>query len=367
MTNLIYDGGNWNSEVSPTATVTTEVLNVKTYGAVGDNSTDDTAAFQKALDDAAAAHGGTGTVYVPSGGIYLVGPLIMRSNVSFTGCGWGSRLRLRSGVNDYLLTLVNSNRAQTVTGSRVSSMSIDCNGGSQTAGGGINLCYTTRCVLDHVAVQNGWHAAVMNTASSEGNWPFENTITNCLFSLGKNSANVAKAGFALDLQDAEECFIHSNAFEFNGVAHIKEGVVGNNSIHHNTFVNGKVGIWSNGSRGRWDHNIFDSLSSHNIRVIGNCNTIDGNAFFQPGQDGVAGSASCVALDWGATGNSVTGNKFYAHSAPGRTRSFIFEMFNNTRLNLVAHNHYNLNKSSLSKGVTEVQGTGNTYVTNIRIE
>lgn len=83
--------------------------------------------------------------------------------------------------------------------------------------------------MDHLEVMNGWHAGLLNTKSSDGNWLFENTVTNCLYSLGKDSAN-AKGGFAIDLQDAEECYIHSNAFEFSGTAHVKEGMVGNNSI-----------------------------------------------------------------------------------------------------------------------------------------
>lgn len=81
-----------------------EVINVRTYGAVGNNRTDDTAAFQTALDDAASAYNGNGKVVIPPGGTYLVGPLTQRGNSTFTGDGWGSRLRLKPNSNGYCLS-----------------------------------------------------------------------------------------------------------------------------------------------------------------------------------------------------------------------------------------------------------------------
>lgn len=336
------------------------ILDIKSYGAVGNGRTDDTRAIRNALTAAAAG----GTVYVPAG-TYLTSPLVIRSGVTLFGDGWKSKLKLQSGADDYLITLAES-RGATCEGSTIRDLHLDCNGGSQRAGGGINLAYSSRCVLHHLQVTTPYHAGVMNTAKigEPGSWPWENTITSCLFSLGKNSADATNGGYALDLQDAEECYIAGNSFEFNGRAHILENVVGNNAIVGNTFVEGEIGIFSNGSRGRWTNNVFDTVHGHNVRVVGNYNTISDNSFFQPGAVVTAGSSSCIVLDWRATGNSILGNKFYAHSTPGQTRSFILEMFSNTSKNLVAHNQFNLNKSHLAQGITEVQGAENTYSTNI---
>jgi polygalacturonase len=55
------------------------LFNVRDYGAVGDNKTKDTAAFQKALDACAAAGGGE--VTVPAGN-YLIGSVEMHSNTT---------------------------------------------------------------------------------------------------------------------------------------------------------------------------------------------------------------------------------------------------------------------------------------------
>lgn len=55
-------------------------FNVKDYGAIGDGKTLDTAAIQKAIDAASAAHGGT--VLVPAGN-FLTGPFTLASSINF--------------------------------------------------------------------------------------------------------------------------------------------------------------------------------------------------------------------------------------------------------------------------------------------
>ena len=54
-------------------------FNVRDYGAVGDNATDDTGAFEKAI----AAAGGGGQLLVPAGGIFLIRPLNLSSSLEF--------------------------------------------------------------------------------------------------------------------------------------------------------------------------------------------------------------------------------------------------------------------------------------------
>ena len=61
------------------ATVSHDPLNVRTFGAVGDGKTKDTAAFQKALDACAAANGGE--VVVPVGN-YLIGSIELKSSTT---------------------------------------------------------------------------------------------------------------------------------------------------------------------------------------------------------------------------------------------------------------------------------------------
>jgi polygalacturonase len=59
------------------ATLSRSSLNVRSFGAVADGKTKDTAAFQKALDDCATAGGGK--VIVPAGN-YLIGSIELKSH-----------------------------------------------------------------------------------------------------------------------------------------------------------------------------------------------------------------------------------------------------------------------------------------------
>lgn len=70
-------------------------VNVRDYLAKGDGSTDDTAAFQSALD---ALDTTGGTVFVPKG-TYLVSQITMSSNTVLLGAGTASTLKLKNSTN----------------------------------------------------------------------------------------------------------------------------------------------------------------------------------------------------------------------------------------------------------------------------
>jgi hypothetical protein len=72
------------------------VLNVRDFGAAGDGRTDDTAAFQKALDAAAAAGGGT--VFAPRGNYLFAGRLNVPNAVTLRGV-WES-VPAHNGLRD---------------------------------------------------------------------------------------------------------------------------------------------------------------------------------------------------------------------------------------------------------------------------
>jgi hypothetical protein len=73
-----------------------DVYNARTFGAVGDGHTDDTAAFQRALDAAAAAGGGV--VYAPRGNYLFAGHLNVPNAVTLAGV-WQS-VPAHNGLRD---------------------------------------------------------------------------------------------------------------------------------------------------------------------------------------------------------------------------------------------------------------------------
>ena len=75
---------------------TSGILNVRDYGAKGDGQSDDTAAFQRALD--AAAKAGGGTVLAPRGVYFFAGHLNVPSAVTLSGI-WES-VPAHNGIRD---------------------------------------------------------------------------------------------------------------------------------------------------------------------------------------------------------------------------------------------------------------------------
>src|SRR5438552_17491396 len=69
--------------LSPAAEPLPDVRSVREFGAKGDGKTDDTIAFQKALDAAADAHGGV--VYAPRGNYFFAGHLNVPNAVLLKG------------------------------------------------------------------------------------------------------------------------------------------------------------------------------------------------------------------------------------------------------------------------------------------
>ena len=78
---LLFSAGVFAGE--PVQGPVSDYFNVRSFGAAGDGKTDDTAAFQKALD--AAAKAGGGVVYAPVGNYFFAGNLNVPNAVTLAG------------------------------------------------------------------------------------------------------------------------------------------------------------------------------------------------------------------------------------------------------------------------------------------
>jgi Pectate lyase superfamily protein len=137
-----------NASKKVPASVLFDVFNVKGEGAVGDGSTDDTAAIQAAIDAADAAGGGT--VYFPEG-TYICTTLTLYSRVYLVGAGVGvSILKLKASTN---AALIQTEDFATLTGGvttggplhfGIRNLSLDGNRANNTSGWPLRIygrCY----------------------------------------------------------------------------------------------------------------------------------------------------------------------------------------------------------------------------------
>jgi hypothetical protein len=151
-----------------------------TYGAVGDDTVDDTAAFQAALNAATATSGGT--VIVPGGTYRLVSAISIPSGVSILGVGTKSYLKQSSAsVATTAITCAGNNIiANLKIGTHSTNAAIGDAGSAITAGVRIANCwFVNRAATDNVST-----GVAISGASR--NW----VAVGCCFSgLAKGIAN----------------------------------------------------------------------------------------------------------------------------------------------------------------------------------
>ncbi len=204
------------TSVPVTASGTTSTVSVTDYGAAGDGVTDDTAAFQRAIDAAPAG----GTLQIPAG-TYLLGQIRVTKPLEIAGVGTESLLTLRDGANRTLLAIDDT---QNVT---VRDLAIDGNLEGQTSGypHGIQFSSTTDSSVTRVDIRNCEKSAI--------------SVYD-----GSDRVSVTDSRFDNNENDVE---IHSSAYNYcagNYATNTQyeswvsyEQVGGPGKAHHNTIVN----------------------------------------------------------------------------------------------------------------------------------
>lgn len=252
---------------APTASLSSVVYNIKDHAAKGDDSTDDTAAIQLAVDTAATSGD---AVYFPTGR-YLTGSIALPSNVTLYGDGVASVLILRGGAKDHLLSPKDRATVASVENVTIRDLRLLGNSALQNKGGpmpgsggkhGVAILGGKNWLVQNVVAEDfdGDGIYLGRNFDNRANMPAqENTVTNCTVTrnirngmmISHGNGNVLKNNlfegnqlgvvpghpkFKRSVYASAELDIEPNTFRFSERA-------SNNVIEGNTFRNGNwVGI-----------------------------------------------------------------------------------------------------------------------------
>lgn len=337
-------------------------FNVMSFGAVGDGVTDDSAAFQSAINAASAAGGGV--VYVPStsASYYISQQVNLLSNVSIEGEG-STTTKITGGISSGYI-FEDSGATNTLTNIGISGLTIDLNYLAQA--GGIRVENVNGLNIDDVQVNNvnQWGIVVGVANGSDSNIENNNiTINNCSFNglnstyeqiLLFNSSNVTvknskfsnitnSGGSSIGLyQELNNVTIESNTFNLTlGHGSYYSRSVNNVTYSNNVFTgqagNSSVGIIGantsdNGTFGQtvvnnytFNNNTFQNLTEglqigalYGSQITGNTFSDNGNALvINDGNGGTGAYYASMSVDIENnifTDNNSTNNYFAIHPA-----------------------------------------------------
>lgn len=334
-------------------------VSVKTFGAKGDGTTDDTAAVQAAIN---AVGSSGGTVIVPVGN-YLCGQLTISYALKMVGeGGWGisdgtaARIVAKSGLNDHLIKFTPP-ATKAVVGAVFYNLVVDHQGANQTAGSAFYAQGAIQCLWDHCHITNPYMNGIYLFQDGNGGTGHHNRIVHCLIDGGNTSPSGDGRGLRMEASD--ENFVIACDFENNGRAAASEpnhifDLSGLNTIIGNSFVGGQSGVKVQGDRSRIIGNMFDGVGNHNVRLNGARNVVEGNTFSQIGVGSSSNTIDGVWVD-NVSENVIVGNVFHADGGGG-ARSGVNLTSGPATSTLIGHNFFSTANGSFGTAAINL-GTG----------
>jgi len=261
---ISYGGKTQSVLVTVTALVTNQV-NVKNFGAVGNGSSDDTAAFQSAIDYLGSRDGGN--VYIPAG-TYSLNPIYLKPFVNIVGENRDTvtlKLSDTSGSGYYrVINMANDTKVQNIT----------CDGNAQKHPDGIEHMHcifafdADRIVIDNNRLKN----AVADGISISGSTATSDNViisNNILENNGRSNIVIEQVNHLKIFNNISTNTLGRPALHFEPW---EEMNFDDAKIYNNTFSsnasNGDYCIQLEG--GKSDNNYFNHVEFNNNTV--NCPT-----------------------------------------------------------------------------------------------
>lgn len=203
-----------NVPAKASAAVTT--VSVTDFGATGNDTTDDTAAFQSAI----AAVPEYGVVTIPAG-TYVLGQIKITKPMELAGAGTTSVLKLKNGANQ---TLVAVDKTRKVV---IRDLAIDGNLANQTAGypHGIQFSGSTDSTVTRVDIRNCEKSAVSVYDGSD-----RVSVTDSRFDNNENDVEIHSSAYSYCANN----YATNTQYE-SWVSYEQAG--GPGKAHHNTIIN----------------------------------------------------------------------------------------------------------------------------------
>lgn len=288
-------------------------VNVKSYGATGNGTTDDTTAIQTAI----SASGGRALYFPP--GVYIAGSLNLVSNITLFGDGVGSVLKLKAATTYSSLVL------DTVDSVTITNLKIDGNMANQSVVKyGIVTIAATKIIIDKVWITGTYgHGIYIVGASSKV------SVTNSKFwSIGTDATS--RAVFALD-----STYV---TVENNNI----ESILGFGLTLQNTPYSVLSG------------NTIGSITNYDGIIVYNCTSVvvSGNSINTTGDSGIVLELSTYCT---VTGNNIKGVTYVGIYLAGSS-------YNNITGNLIkdasqaTHNTYSDIKIQISGATNSTYNT-----------
>lgn len=242
-----------NSETQP-------ILNVRSFGALGNSNHDDSKAIQAAID--AAPHAG-GQVFLPAGTYIVSQTLKLKEGVNLIGEGPGSILRASANARDIDVVQIGDGET-TVSFAGVQNLRI-ASDGQKTGGAAIKLNKAYRIWLDKLAIESQYRA--LHIQNSTIVWFSSSDVRNTL----ENAITIES-----DYMQGFEWYIDKILCDNSGVKNEGAGLYwnGGESLHitdsnFQRFKNGLVVCPSEGRESRFafiDSMLCDFSSDNNVHI-----------------------------------------------------------------------------------------------------